>query len=87
MTMTLRDTSAAFGSAAMRLSAGTISVLPLPPISLIVRSAWLMLAALAGTECGDSMRLLPENSITLKVSLGRRLPMRCCRSTLAVSSG
>ena len=71
----------------MRFSAGTISVEPLPPISRIVCSAWLMLAPVAGTECGDSMRLLPENSITLKVSLGRRLPMRCCSSTFAVSSG
>ena len=85
--MTLRDTSAAFGKAAMRRNAGTISVLPLPPICLIVRSAWSMLARVAGTELGASMRLLPENSITLKVSLGRRLPIRCCNSSFAVSSG
>ncbi|MNT42146.1 hypothetical protein D3C72_1785460 [compost metagenome] len=46
-----------------------------------------MLARVAGTDCGDSILLLPENSSTLKVSLGRRPPIRRSSTVLAVSSG
>ncbi len=86
-TITLRDTSGAFGSAATRRSAGTISVLPLPPICRIVCRARSMLARVAGTEAGASIRFEPEKSMTLKVSLGRSDPIRRSSSALLVSSG
>ncbi len=53
----------------------------------MVRMAALTLAGVAGTEAGASMRLEPENSSTLKVSLARRLPSSCRISALVVSSG
>ena len=46
-----------------------------------------MLPCVAGTDFGLRKRLLPENSSTLKVSLGRRLPISSRSSALAVSSG
>ena len=86
-TITLRDTSGVFGSAATRRSAGTISVEPLPPICRIVCRARSMLARVAGTEAGARVRFEPENSITLKVSLGRSEPISFSSSALLVSSG
>ena len=53
----------------------------------MVRMAWSMLALVAGTDCGLRKLLLPENSNTLKVSLGRRPPISSRSTTLAVSSG
>ena len=63
--MTLRDTSGAFGSAAMRFKAGTISVLPLPPIWLMVRSAWSMLARVAGTDAEHPLTVDLPTSLPL----------------------
>jgi hypothetical protein len=53
----------------------------------MVAMARSMLARVAATGAGLSIWLLPENSITLKVSVGRRLPIRLRSSTLAVFSG
>ena len=86
-TTTVRDTSAALGSAYTRLSAGISSVPPPPPISSMVRTACSILACVAGTDWGLRKRLLPENSSTLKVSLGRSLPISSRIKVLAVSSG
>ncbi len=71
----------------MRLSAGTISVLPPPRDWSMVAMARSMLARVAGTGRSLSIWLLPENSSTLKVSVGRRWPIRLRSSTLAVLSG
>ena len=46
-----------------------------------------MLARVAGTEAGARVRFEPENSITLKVSLGRSEPISRSSRALAVSSG
>jgi hypothetical protein len=86
-TTTVRATSAAFGSAYTRFNAGISSVLPLPRKLSMVRSACSMLARVAGTDLGASNRLLPENSSTLKVSLGLRPPTSSRNMALDVSSG
>ena len=83
----MRDTSAALGSAYTRFNAGISSVLPPPPIWSMVRTACSILALVAGTERSFRKRLLPENNNTLKVSLGRRLPISSRNSVLAVFSG
>ena len=62
-------------------------MLPPPPICTMVAMACSMLARLAGTEVGLRKRLLPENSSTLKLSLGRRLPISSRSRALEVSSG
>ena len=46
-----------------------------------------MLARVAGTDSGASSLLEPENSMTLKVSLGLSEPISFSSSTFAVSSG
>ena len=46
-----------------------------------------MFSALAGTDCGDIRCEVPENSSTLKVSVGLSRPIRSRSSSFAVSSG
>ena len=46
-----------------------------------------MFSGVAGSERGAIKREAPENRTTLKLSVGRRPPMRSRISVLAVSSG